>query len=815
MNVESTISTKNFLPLGKVRAVEVTPDGLLLGVGDERLRVDVLRHDLIRLKISQGLLFDEEPTFAVVHVPRERVPFDVERTNEAITLVTETLRLVIQREPFAMAAYRSDGTVIFEDAVDAAGKPIGYLQLNDTFVVTRKIDPHDSVYGLGEKTGGFDRRGRRFVLWNTDVLQPEVLRQNRLFETDLTQHGRSTDYDPYYSSTPFFYHCRTDEKPVAMAGFFIDNAYKARFEFDELHRYRYQFEGGQYTEYVFAGPDMPSILSAYTELTGRMAAPPLWSLGVHQCRFHDYVQEDMLRLGKEYREREIPCDVLWLDIGYMSGYRVFTWDPKRFPDPAGMIAQLREQKFRVVTIVDPGVKHEPGYPVFEEGFARGLFCKTESGNLYVGQVWPGRTVFPDFSREEVRNWWGELNARHASVGLAGIWNDMNEPATGDVPPFAMRFDRDGENHPHERFHNQYALLMAMATHAGLKSSRPEQRPFILTRAGFAGIQRYAAQWTGDNYSDWTHLRMSIAMSTGMGVSGQAFVGSDIPGFMGRPTAELTVRWTQYGALTPFCRYHNNFGEVDQYPWSFGNGVARRSQEALRMRYRLLPYLYSTFVEATRTGAPVMRPLVFHYQQDRQARETDDTFLLGSAMLVAPIIEAGQTSRHVYLPEGTWIDFATGKVFEGTQFITAEAPLDRCPVFVRGGAVIPTYCEPPKSTMDHQPECIELHLLMPREDGEFVSELWEDDGVTTAYERGAYVHTTFTVARSGKRVKLQGTVEGKGFSSFKRKLFRLVVRGEAIATLRLNGVEQVDQALKAGSMEFDNRGESFVLEMTLA
>jgi alpha-glucosidase len=810
--VESAISTKNFLPLGKVRAVEITPDGLLLGVGDERLRVDVLRADLFRLKISQGLLFDEEPTFAVVHVPEERVQFEVLRENEAIILVTEKLKLVINREPFALSAYRADGGVIFEDAVDDEGKPIGYLQLNDTFVVTRKMDPHDSVYGLGEKTGSFDRRGRRFVLWNTDVLQPDVLRQNRLFETDLQQHGSSTSYDPYYSSTPFFYHCRTDSPAAPMAGFFIDNGYKARFEFDHAHRYRYQFEGGQYTEYVFAGPDMPAILGAYTELTGRMAAPPLWALGVHQCRFHDYAQEDVLRVGKEYREREIPCDVLWLDIGYMSGFRVFTWDPKKFPDPGGMISRLRDQKFRVVAIVDPGVKQEPGYPIFEEGFARGLFCKTESGNLYIGQVWPGRTVFPDFSREEVRTWWGELNARHASVGLSGIWNDMNEPATGDVPPFAMRFDREGENHPHERFHNQYALLMAMATHQGLKSSRPDQRPFILTRAGFAGIQRYAAQWTGDNYSEWSHLRMSIAMSTGLGISGQAFVGSDMPGFMGRATAELTVRWTQYGALTPFCRYHNNLGSADQYPWSFGNGVERRSREALRMRYRLMPYLYSTFVEASQTGAPVMRPLVYHYQEDRQARETDDTYLLGSSLLVAPITEAGQTSRNVYLPEGSWMDFATGKMFEGTQFITADAPLDRCPVFVRGGAVVPTYCEPPMSTMEHQPECIELHLFVPSEQGEFVSELWEDDGVTTAHEKGAYVHTTFRVSRVGSKVQLEARVSGDRYAAFRRKRFRLVVRGCAASAVRLNGSErQANQ----GTLEFDNRGEGFLVEMTCA
>lgn len=812
--MNSAINTKYFAPLGKVRSVEVTPHGLLLGVGEERLRVDVLADDVLRIKISQGQLFDEEPTFAVVHIPEERQRFDVQRANDAVTLSTAQLKLVIQREPFAMACYRMDGSVIFEDAVDEHGAPIGYLHLNDSFVVTRKMALHDSVYGLGQKTGAFERRGRKFVLWNIDVLQPGVLRQNRLFETDMEREGKDTSFDPYYSSTPFFYHCRTGEPGAPMAGFFIDNGYKARFEFDHPEQYRYQFEGGQYTEYVFAGPDMPSILRAYTQLTGRMAAPPLWALGAHQCRFHDYTENDIARLAQEYRSREIPCDVLWLDIGYMSGYRVFTWDPKKFPDPAGMIARLSEQKFRVVAIVDPGVKQEPGYPVFEEGSARGYFCKTESGNHYVGQVWPGRTVFPDFSREEVRTWWGELNARHASVGLAGIWNDMNEPATGDVPPFAMRFDRDGENHPHERFHNQYALLMAMATHAGLKRARPEERPFILTRAGFSGIQRYAAQWTGDNYSEWSHLRMSIAMSTGLGVSGQAFVGSDVPGFMGRATAELAVRWTQYGAFTPFFRYHNNLGSADQYPWSFGQGVEHRSREALRMRYRLLPYLYSTFMEAVRTGAPVMRPLVFHYQSDRQARETEDMFLLGSALLVAPVVDAGQSARTVYLPEGNWIDFATGELLSGSQFVTAQAPLDRCPVFARGGAIVPTYSDPPTSTMGYQPERIDLHLLVPTTDGEYVSELWEDDGISTSYERGAYVHTTFKVTRERRWLRVEGRVEGQGYPEFRRKRLRLIVRGQELVTVRLNGVDLVDQPIARGALEFHNSGEDFSLEMTL-
>jgi alpha-glucosidase len=248
-------------------------------------------------------------------------------------------------------------------------------------------------------------------------------------------------------------------------------------------------------------------------------------------------------------------------------------------------------------------------------------ARTEGGDIYLGQVWPGNTAFPDFATEEARSWWGELNAAHVQSGVAGIWNDMNEPATGDIPPDAMRFDHG--RHAHERFHNQYALLMAMGTTQGLLAAMPDLRPFVLSRAGFAGIQRYAANWMGDNQARWDHLEVSIAMASGFGVSGQAFVGADVGGFQGGTNAELFVRWMQYGALTPFFRNHSEIGNVDQYVWSFGDVIGRHIREAVKLRYRLLPYLYACFLAAAETGAPVQRPLVFDYQYDGAVRDTDD------------------------------------------------------------------------------------------------------------------------------------------------------------------------------------------------
>jgi alpha-glucosidase len=809
--VRSIIEAKHFALLGNVSSATRSERGLLLQIGEERLRVDVLRPDILRLKISQAGKFDENPTFAASFAMPAAVPFEIDETEQALTLTTECLRLVISTKPFGLDAYRRDGSVIFQDDRDAAGHARGYLQLNDSFIITRRIGAHDSIYGLGQKACRFDRRGRNFVLWNTDILSTGVLPRNRLYETDLTMTGRSTTFDPYYTSIPFFYHCRADARAAKMAGFFIDNGYKANFEFTEREVYRYQFSGGQYTEYVFAGPAMSDVLAGYTSITGRMAAPPIWALGHHQCRFHDYTEEGIGAIGREYRDRAIPCDVLWLDIGFMDGFRVFTWDKKKFPDVPGMLEKLEAAKLRLVTIVDPGVKYDPGYALFEEGRSRNLFCKTESGQLFIGQVWPGRTVFPDFFKAEARAWWADLNARHVTCGIAGIWNDMNEPATGEVEPFAMRFDRDGENYSHERYHNQYALLMAMATQEGLRQAAPNLRPFVLSRAGFAGIQRYAAQWLGDNCSDWDHIEMSIPMSMGMGVSGQPFVGADIPGFAITPSAELAARWMQYGALTPFCRCHNEAGQPDQYPWSFGPGVEKRSRAALALRYCLLPYIYSAFMRASETGDPIQRPLVYDFQHDRHARETDDAYLFGEALLVAPVFKPGQTARHVYLPHGTWVDWHTGERHAGGEFITAAAPLDKIPLFARGGRVIPTYESAPLSTMGHYPEVIELHLIVPDEEGEFHSHLHEDDGATNAFREGAFIRTTFHMQRLGTRVSLSATTEGQGFPEFRRKRFVLVIHGWRAGTrVDINGHEA---RTENGRAAFENRGEPFEVVFT--
>jgi alpha-glucosidase len=801
-----------YAPLGNASALTRSERGIVLNVGEERFRAEFVRADVLKLAISQAGRFDEQPTFAVSAAPGEPQRFEIEEAADTITLKSSALRLVISKRPFGLAAYRADGSVIFEDERDEQGNSRGYLQLNDCFLVSRVLGLHDPIYGLGQKTGPSNRRGRKLVLWNTDILAPEVLKQQRVFEADVTLHGKSTRFDPYYTSIPFFYHARlAADGDAKVAGFFIDNGYKASFDFSERERYRYLFHGGQYTEYVFAGPELPAILEQYTALTGRMQPPPLWSLGHHQCRWKDYSQDEFLGIGREYRRRGLPCDSLWLDIGYMDGYRVYTWHKDRFPDVPQMMKAAESDGFKVITIVDPGVKLDPGYAVFEEGRAKGVFCKTEAGKLYVGQVWPGRTVFPDFTQEKARSFWADYTAKHLSQGLAGIWNDMNEPATGDVEPFSMRFDRDGENHSHERFHNQYGLLMAMSTVEGFNRHDPNARPFILSRAGFAGIQRYAAQWLGDNYSDWEHLAMGLPMALGLGLSGQPFIGADIPGFAGTPNPEMAVRWFQYGTLTPFSRCHAIMGEPDQYPWSFGASVEKIVRESLELRYKLLPYLYAKFWDSHETGAPVQRPLLYDFQHDPTARETDDAYLLGDALLVAPITEPGKVARTVYLPRGTWYDWHTGQAHAGEHYITANAPLERIPLFARGGSIIACHARALRSTVEHHSSELELHLFVPADDGEFRSTLHEDDGRTKAHAKGAYLRTTFITTRKGNELRVRASVTGQGYPEHQRKSFTLVVHGSSPNEIERDGhKQQVSQR----RLTFDNRGEGFELVLKL-
>ncbi|MFM2184821.1 MAG: hypothetical protein RIS55_469 [Actinomycetota bacterium] len=764
-----TMKTQNFTPLKRVNSVTKTKHGLLARVDDEFLRVDVISPEVVRIKISVGGVFDENPSYAVAAEPKLSKKFKVKTRDGVTQLYTGMVLVRIQHEPFGFDV-RRDHEGVFAPVSDEVGV-WSYARNGDEFMIRRQIGELDPIYGLGEKTGSFNRRGRDFTMWNTDVLNPTASGEftGQYDKGDLRADNSSTEFDPYYVSIPFYYHLSA--KSGAASGSFIDNAYRGHYDFTSEDEIKIHFNGGQYTEYVFGSPSIAKILMDYTELTGRTALPPLWALGFHQSRWYAYKQADVEALAAKYAELDIPLDSLWLDIDYMDGYRVFTWNKELYPDAPAMLARLRELGVKVITIIDPGVKEDPGYEVYDDGLEEGVFALKENGEVYIGQVWPGDTAFPDFANADARDWWGALNAEHVRSGLAGIWNDMNEPATGDKDPMPMRWDRG--QHEHERFHNQYALLMAMGTVDGLLKVMPNLRTFVLSRAGSAGIQRYAANWMGDNMSRWDHLWLSIPMGNGLSLSGQSFVGADIGGFAEDTNAELYTRWMQYGVLTPFARVHSVINTIDQYAWSFGDEVLDRVRAAIKLRYRLLPYIYSSFAHTSWSGLPVQTPLQAVYQDDPNVRNIDDQYMFGSSMMVAPVYGPGETSRMVYLPEGEWFDWHTGEHLNSAgEWIKADAPLDRIPVYVAAGSVIPMLESAPQNTHNLAPKKIELHVFVPEGDGEMMSMLQEDDGLTFDADRGKFVRTVMNFTRNGGRSLLEARVFGDGYEGFAREEFEV-------------------------------------------
>jgi alpha-glucosidase len=610
---------------------------------------------------------------------------------------------------------------------------------------TTPLDPSTHIYGLGERTGKMDKRGQAFPIWNVD---PPM--------------HHTTKTMTMYTSIPFYVSLESGSGEAR--GVLIDHVGMVEADLGKTRPGQIQFtiEGDTLAVYFFAGPTPADVLRQYSELTGRMPLPPRWALGHHQCRWGYESAEQVREVARQMRAHRHPCDALWLDIDYMDGFRNFTWNPETFPAPGRLIEELRQQGIRLVTIIDPGTKVEEEYRVYQEGHKRDYFCRYPNGEYFLGNVWPGTCVFPDFSRQEVREWWGGLYAGHVELGVAGIWNDMDEPAltsilsdSGSEHIHGKTMDssvihRAGGDHStgpdgapvtHALFHNAYGMQMARASYEGLRRLRPDSRPFVLTRSGTGGVQRYAAVWTGDNTSKWEYIAQAISMCLNLSMSGVPFVGMDIGGFWENSNGELLVRFAQLGALMPFCRNHNAKFTIDQEPWAFGEPFESAYRAAIELRYRALPYLYTLFAEAARTGAPVIRPLSYHYSQDERACQVEDQLLIGENLLSAPIYKQGASTRRVYLPAGTWFDYWTGHAYQGGRNYRIEAPLERWPLFVRANSIIPM--GPLMQYTGERPtDPLTIHCYLDAH-GQASFTLYEDDGETQAHTRGVFAETHIT------------------------------------------------------------------------
>ncbi|MGK7874378.1 MAG: glycoside hydrolase family 31 protein [Xenococcaceae cyanobacterium] len=747
--------------LETIQSMQRDERGIQFDCGGPCLAIRVLASNLIRVRLAPIGKLKPQREWAVTREDVEWpvVPFEMAQTDETVEIKTAQMRVCVHRNPCRIACFDKEGRAFARDAFKGMGWREGAT------AAWKRIETDEHFYGFGERTGLLDQLGKIRTNWTVDA------------------YGYSSATDNLYQAIPFFMVLRPD----VGYGIFFNTTFWSRFDIgvEKPDVCRLETRDGELDYYIIYGPEPAHILHTYTELIGSMTLPPKWSLGYQQCRF-SYDSEAVVRqLISEFRQRRIPCDVIYLDIDYMRGYRVFTWDPARFPNPGQLLSDLAQDGFKTVTIIDPGVKYDPdgNYHVYDQGLEREYFVRQSDGKLFYGYIWPDKAVFPDFLRPDVRFWWGDLHQSLIDVGIAGIWNDMNEPAIKERPisdrsqdiwfPLDAPQGSPGERTTHGEVHNLYGLMMSRACCEGLERLRPTERSFVLTRSGYAGIQRWSAVWTGDNQSLWEHLEMSLPMLCNLGLSGVAFVGCDIGGFAGNATGELLARWMQVGMLYPLMRCHSAKGSAYQEPWAFGDRVEQICRDYIQLRYRLLPYLYTLFWEAATTGAPILRPLLYHFPNDPQTYTLYDQVLLGPFLMAAPVYRPGVEYRAVYLPEGVWYDWWSGQRYEGPTHILARAPLERMPLYARAGAIIPM--APVMQYVEERPLDQLTLRIWP---GTCSWTLYEDDGQTFEYQRGAWATTTYSVHPEGEQIIIEiGRRRGEWTPPMREILVELVGIGK--------------------------------------
>jgi len=744
---------------------ETTADQLSLRSKDFSVRLRALADDLFHLRILRTPM-PPEPSWAVIKTDWPTCSARVERRGSTIALQTDAARFRISLKTGAWSVTDRHGIEVFS----AVAGETGFA--GDQSRLCLSLTEREALFGLGETTGTFNKRGLIREFWNMDVL------------------GHAPAIHPslrnLYVSIPFALSLRDGR----VAGLFWDNPTRQSWDLGQTQpdAWRMTAASGPIDLYLFTGPKISQVVERYTELTGRMPLPPRWSLGYQQSRYSYETRQRLESVAREFRRRQLPCDVLHCDIHHMDGHRVFTFGSD-FPKPAQMMARLAKQGFKVVAIANPGVKDTPRFDVFRRGRKLKAFVKDPSGKKdALGEVWSGRSRFPDFLNAAVRAWWGNEQAAHLAKGVAGIWNDMNEPANFARPdktldPEALHHTDHGPRR-HHQIHNLYGMQMARASRDGMllmadSGTIPpgeipphrHPRPFVITRAGYAGIQRHAVVWTGDNSSCWEHLSDSLQMLLNLGLSGVPFVGSDVGGFLDNTTPELFVRWLQMAVFTPFLRNHSNIGTIAQEPWAFGPRIEQIARDSIHLRYQLIPYLYGLFQEASRTGAPILRPLLWHHPNDPVAAACSDQFLVGEDLLVAPVFRQGTVARSVYLPRGEWFDFWSGELFQGGVHVVLPAPLERIPILVRSGTLLPM-TSVRQFIGIREPSTLVLHVW-PRESGHL--DWYDDDGRTQAFTTGMSQTRRIQthVQRSGGRLEI-GAINGPYAGT--TRTWRVVLRG---------------------------------------
>jgi alpha-glucosidase len=745
------------------------PAGVTMTSSGVTLEVTALRDDVLRVRLWKGADAPEDASWAVLPAARSSRTAVVAEPNG---FATKTLRVTVDPQLLLTVA-DLDGNILQKDAA-----PVQWDGAQ--FKVSKQGSWSDHFFGLGDKPGPLDRKAETFTLWNTDAF------------------GWQESTDPIYKSIPFF----IDMNHGRALGVFLDNTWRTNFDFGHADPNRYTFGAlnGPLDYYLLYGPEPKAVVSGWSWLTGTTPLPPLWALGFQQSRY-TYMPESQLReVATRLRKDHIPSDVLWLDIDFQHENWPFTVNEKAFPSFAGMVKDLAREQFKVVVIADLHIANQPnkGYAPYDSGTAGDHFVKNPDGSTFVGKVWPGPAVFPDFTQAQTRQWWGTLYKTFVDEGVAGFWNDMNEPAVFETPTKTMpddiqhRIDEPGfrkRTAPHLEIHNVYGMENARGTYEGLLALRPDERPFVMSRASFAGGQRYSTTWTGDNSSTWNHLRMSVPQIVNLGLSGFSLTGADVGGFAGSPPSDLLTKWIELSAFQPIDRVHSAKGTRMHEVWVDGPEQEAIRRHYIEERYRLMPYLYTVAEETSHDGLPINRPLFLEFPHAIEDGTPFDLttggaeFLLGSRVLVAPNPSPEEVAPYVVrLPPGTWYDYWTGERYvravpgtsldaEQRDLVLAEKQLsvtpklERMPVYVRGGTILPiapltqSTVEVPKGplTLRVYPSAGGSKLAAEGCDGE----VYSDDGESFAFRQGAYarIHFTCAVASDGSVNVTIGSQEG--------------------------------------------------------
>jgi len=743
------------------------------------LQMTVLRDSLIRFRYTTKGYFSNDFSYAIDKSQSHGYnQLEVTELKDHYLVTTSKVQVKVYKVDLRIFIYDLDGNAILEDELGFHWEE-SYEYGGNIVKMSKDSKDGECFYGLGDKATHMNLKGKRVENWATD------------------QYAFHKDQEPLYKVIPFYIGLHHQKA----YGLFFDNTFRTFFDFCHERRNVTSFwaEGGEMNYYFIYGPKMSDVVTTYTHLTGKPELPPLWTLGYHQCKWSYYPESKVRDIAAKFRELQIPCDALYLDIDYMEGFRCFTWSKDYFPEPKQMVSDLTKLGFKTVVIIDPGIKIDKDYSVYQEALAKEYFCRRADGPYMKGKVWPGECNFPDYTNPEVREWWAGLFKELISeIGVKGVWNDMNEPAVMEVPgktfPMDVRHDYDGNPCSHRKAHNIYGTQMARATYEGVKRFSYPKRPFIITRSAYSGAQRYTSTWTGDNVASWEHLWLANIQMQRLSISGLGFAGSDIGGFAEQPSGELYARWIQLGVFHPFCRTHSSGDHGDQEPWSFGDEVVNITRKFVELRYQLLPYLYTMFWQYVNDGVPLLKPLVYFDQEDIHTHYRTDEFIFGNQILVCPILEPNAIGRRMYLPAGNWYNYWTNEFTAGKRELWVATTYDEIPVFVKEGAIIPKY---PVQQYVGEKAFDELTLEVYYKLGKEKSSVYEDAQDGYDYNKGRYCYRTLNFTGKEKELIITQHLEGTFETSYNR--LKINIKG---LPFKIKKIELDNEKISLEEVEFN-------------